>query len=51
VRHMQVSCFFCFFCFFLFSFLISNPNLNSTMNVNFALKLKVDLNLTSMDRV
>jgi hypothetical protein len=37
--------------FSLFSLYLLNSNLNSTMNVNFVLKLKVDLDLTSMDKV
>ena len=37
--------------FSLFSLYLLNSNLNSTMNVNFVLKVKVDLDLTSMDKV
>ena len=36
---------------FFFSLYLLNSNLNSTMNVNFVLKVKVDLDLTSMDKV
>jgi hypothetical protein len=37
--------------FSFFSLYLLNSNLNSTMNVNFVLKVKVDLDLTSMDKV
>lgn len=40
-----------FYVFLFFSLYLLNSNLNSTMNVNFVLKVKVDLDLTSMDKV